>query len=103
MVHQIDSNEKDWVPLAFEDHADAVDLHLAIICLAVQVQKDLREGIWPLGESSCTALYCNIYETSTWDVLSLGDGEVVLVIAKSSLNNSTEIGSVLHQEISQLS
>ncbi|KAF6227200.1 hypothetical protein HO133_008642 [Letharia lupina] len=107
-IYTIDENGQGWTALALDDSVDAVDLRLAATSLSVQVQKGLQDQILLLGCSSATVLYTkkfynDISEIITWDILDLGEGNVVLVLGKGSPNCPTEIYSIWNQNVSQLS
>lgn len=104
MIYTIDDGGQDWTPKAFwNTNDDAVDLRSVVTFLAVQVQKGLQDQIWLLSHSSATVLYHDVFKIVTWDILDLGDGNVVLVIGKGSPDCPTEIHSIQKEKVTQLS
>lgn len=102
IIYTIDESGQNRTRLAFEDNNDTVDLRLLAKSLDFQVQIGLQSQIWLLCHSSATKIYGDNSEIITWDMQDPVDGNVALVIGKSSPNCPTERYSMCNKGVSQL-
>ena len=91
MIYRVQQDGQGVAPFAFGADDCVKELRRATGFQAVQVQKGPKDQIMLLFESSATLLYGDAYKITTWDILDLGDGKVILVIGRGSPSNSTEI------------
>ena len=103
MIYRIQHDGHGPTSFAFGVDDCAKELRWVTGFLAVQSQKGPEDQIMVMNGSSTTVLYNDTYKITTWDILDLGDGKVILVIGRGSPSNPTEIYVIQDQDPRQLS
>ena len=102
-VYRMTQDGENLMPCAFGDKNCATDLRWMAGFPAAHVQQGLEDRIYRLSETSPVLLYRGLHEITTWDIVGREKTGWTLVIGKGSPSEPTEIFSVHHSELTQLS